>query len=363
MLWGKAAGRCQFSGCNKLLLKHPVTQEQVNIAQAAHIYAFSEEGPRGNEGVDKDKLNDLNNLMLACHACHKTMDQDKEGDRYSVELLKRWKAEHERRVETVTGIDPTKNSHVLLYDANIGKHGSPLNYVEAAHALFPDYYPAADGPIELGMTNSSYNDSEDIFWDIEAEQLQREFTEKVLERVRNGKIGHLSVFGLAPQPLLIKLGTLLVDILPAQVYQRYREPTPTWEWPDSDATLDLKVRRPERYDGQPALVIGLTAKVADNRITSALPDACIWTVTTSEPGHDHIRSPDDLSIFRSKVRKLMDEIKSRHGQDTPLHIFPVAGNAVNIELGRIRMPKAMMPWFLYDQVNKRGGFVRGLEIN
>src|SRR5262249_25025860 len=47
-LWGRAAGRCEFAGCNKPLWKSSVTSERVNIAQKAHIYSFSEEGPRGN---------------------------------------------------------------------------------------------------------------------------------------------------------------------------------------------------------------------------------------------------------------------------------------------------------------------------
>ena len=51
MLWGKAAGRCEFAGCNKALWKSPVTQEQVNIAQKAHIYSFGDGGPRGNAAL------------------------------------------------------------------------------------------------------------------------------------------------------------------------------------------------------------------------------------------------------------------------------------------------------------------------
>ena len=37
MLWGRAAGRCEFEGCNQELYKSRVTQEPVNIAQKAHI--------------------------------------------------------------------------------------------------------------------------------------------------------------------------------------------------------------------------------------------------------------------------------------------------------------------------------------
>jgi hypothetical protein len=78
MLWGKAAARCEFAGCNKLLCRSSVTQEQVNIAQKAHIYAFSSGGPRGNSGIAKARLNDLNNLILVCHECHQKIDHNKQ---------------------------------------------------------------------------------------------------------------------------------------------------------------------------------------------------------------------------------------------------------------------------------------------
>jgi hypothetical protein len=58
----------------------------------------------------------------------------------------------------------------------------------------------------------------------------------------------------------------------------------------------------------------------------------------------------------------MDRIKAAHGQTTPLHVFPVASVSAAIEFGRIRMPKADMPWRIYDQVNDRGGFVFALSI-
>ncbi len=40
-LWARAAGRCQFNGCNRILYRSPVTQERVNITEKAHIYSFS----------------------------------------------------------------------------------------------------------------------------------------------------------------------------------------------------------------------------------------------------------------------------------------------------------------------------------
>ncbi len=77
MLWGRAAGRCEFAGCNKPLWKSSVTQDQVNIAQRAHIWSFSEDGPRGHEGIAAAELNSIDNLMLVCHESHEENGQGK----------------------------------------------------------------------------------------------------------------------------------------------------------------------------------------------------------------------------------------------------------------------------------------------
>ena len=179
MLWGRAAGRCEFDGCNKLLSRSCVTQEQVNAAQKAHIYAFSDKGPRGNSAISKGALNDLDNLMLVCHGCHVKIDQVPDGGRYTATTLQDMKGRHERRIEIVTGITPDRRSHVLLYGANIGERTVPLNLHEAAGAMFPDRYPAEPVPIALGTANSSYQDRTDHFWQVEKEQLRNHFDRRV----------------------------------------------------------------------------------------------------------------------------------------------------------------------------------------
>jgi hypothetical protein len=45
-----------------------------------------------------------------------------------------------------------------------------------------------------------------------------------------------------------------------------------------------------------------------------------------------------------------------------LHVFPAMPVSLAVELGRVRMPKADLPWLLYDQMNARGGFIRALVI-
>lgn len=363
MLWGRAAGLCEFWGCNTPLWKSTVTQEKVNRAQRAHIYAFSGNGPRGHKGISAAALNDFDNLMLVCHGCHQKIDQHGDGGRYPASLLQQWKLAHERRIEIVTGIDPAKKSTVVLYGANVGDHKSPLQFTDAAQALFPRLHPAEDRAIQLGTINSSFTDRSPAFWTLEAENLRTHFERRVRERITNGEVNHISVFALAPQPLLILLGSLMIDISNAEVFQRHREPQ-TWSWPDRARAVKFTLDEPKSFTGKPALILALSAAVTDDRITDVLgADTSIWRVTVPNPNTDLIKSRSHLSSFRSFIRPLLDRIKERHGQTTPLHVFPVVGVSVAVEMGRVRMPKAHMPWQIYDQVNALGGFIPALALS
>jgi hypothetical protein len=362
-LWGRAAGRCEFAGCNRPLWKSSVTSERVNIAQKAHIYSFSEGGPRGNDGVPPGDLNSIDNLVLVCHECHQKIDAAVDGGCYTASLLQQMKREHERRIELVTGIDPTRKSHILLYGANIGEHSAPLNFAGAATAMFPRRYPASDHAISLGLKNSAVSDRDEQFWLSERENLEKQFARRVRDRISDGEIAHLSVFSLAPQPLLIHLGTLLGDIISCDVFQLHREPQ-TWVWPSGAETPGYLIREPESKTGEAALVLSLSATINLKRVTSVIgEDASIWTITVQTPHNDVMKSREQLAGLRSILRRTFDQIKFAHGQSAILHIFPAAPVSACLEIGRVRMPKADMPWQLYDQVNPLGGFVPALSIS
>jgi hypothetical protein len=362
MLWGRSAGRCEFDGCNRILSRSSVTQEQANIAQKAHIWAFSAGGPRGHAGITDEELNEVENLMLVCHECHTKIDQAQGSKKYTAGMLRSWKEEHEKRIEIATGIAPERRSHVLVYGTNVGDHGSPFTFNETAGAMFPDRRPTEPRPVILGTANNSLQDKSPEFWRVESAHLRKHFDQRVRERIAGGELHHLSVFALAPQPLLILLGDLLGDITSADVYQRHREP-PSWTWPTGGVAQPFEVTEPPTTEGQPALLLSLSATVTHDRLTAVLgPKASVWRVSVPQPGNDFVKSRDQLSEFRKLMRPLLDRIKAAHGQTTLLNIFPVAPVSLAIELGRVRMPKAEMPWRIYDQVNHQGGFVHALDL-
>jgi SMODS-associated and fused to various effectors sensor domain len=112
-----------------------------------------------------------------------------------------------------------------------------------------------------------------------------------------------------------------------------------------------------------ALVVALSGTVTPDRILRAMgKTASIWSISSSKPHNDFIKTKAQLSEFRSIARGLFDEIKATHGNKTVLHVFPAAAVSVAVEFGRVRMPKADMPWRIYDQVNDCGGFVAALDV-
>lgn len=56
------------------------------------------------------------------------------------------------------------------------------------------------------------------------------------------------------------------------------------------------------------------------------------------------------------MRRLFDKIKLIHGEESVIHIFPASSISMAVELGRVWMPKADLPLYLYDENKKVVGF-------
>lgn len=361
LLWGRAAGRCEFEGCNKALSWNSNTKDTANIADVAHIIGFSKDGPRGEEELSKELAKDIDNLMLLCKEDHKNVDENKE--KYNNELLRQFKESHECRVGIATEISIYKQSHILLYQSNIGVQAPQPSYNKATEAMFPDWYPADRTPISLGVGNSTLQDSKDSFWKYEREQLESMVEHRVRPRIANGEIKHLSICAFATQPLLMYLGFLLSDIPAAEVYQLHREP-PNWKWQEHPDGFKYIIQEPDVINGPPALIIALSATINDDRITSVLGEkATIWRVTHSSPNNDYLKSRKQLQQFREIMRRLMDCIKAKHGENAVLHVFPSMPVATAVEMGRLIMPKADLPLKVYDQNPEKTSFIHVLNLD
>ena len=362
-IWTRSAGRCQFDGCNRPLLGDLLTgKDELNDAYVAHIVADSPGGPRGDVELSSRLSNDVANLMLLCNVHHRLIDAQKTRAEFPVTLLQAMKAKHEKRVELVTDITPDRASHVLLFGARIGEHDCPTRFDLAKNAMLPDRYPAERQPIALDIARSDFLDHEQAYWDFQIVNLRRQFTRKVRELVADGDIQHLSVFALAPQPLLVELGRLLSDITAVNVHQLHREPQ-GWDWRDARSPIEITVEGDNRDGKDVGLILDLSGTVAPERALAVLgADAPIWRVTTPAPGNDVLHRRDDLEAFRLAMRQVFNAIKVQHGQDATIHIFPALPVSAAIEVGRTWMPKADLPLVIYDESRARGGFEARLMI-
>ena len=321
ILWGKAAGRCQYRGCNACLYRDTLTQAEFNTAYIAHIIADSPDGPRGDDELSEKLKADISNIMLMCDDHHRLIDKaDIAG--HSVSLLQEMKKEHEERIDRISAINTNMQSHIVIYKANVGVHTPEMSYESLREFLLPSHYSAMNRAIDLSLSNSPMRDQDEIFWSSELTNLETQFREQLLPLLRKGEIKHMSVFGFAPQPLLIKLGSLLNDIHFSEIHQPIINPK-TWQWLDTANQINYKILEPSKHFPVVALNISLSAYINNDRITKILSDNCsIYNICIDKPFNDFMRCKKHLQNFSIEIRKLFNQIKSNYNAQTPLHIFP-----------------------------------------
>ena len=60
--------------------------------------------------------------------------------------------------------------------------------------IFPEYYPVDYTPVRIELKNSQFYDDDEIYWQVEPKQLERACQQKVMERIHQGEVEHVSLF-------------------------------------------------------------------------------------------------------------------------------------------------------------------------
>ena len=162
-LWWRAAGRCEFNGCQKTLYKHGVTMQNCNLSNCAHIIAASPDGARGESELSPNERNDISNIMLMCPECHRFIDHEGK-DLYSVSQLREMKKHHEERMEMLTSLKEDKQARIVTFSSKIGNAEPYFNEATLHDALLPEFYPSADGIIELNANWYTPDNGWEQFW-------------------------------------------------------------------------------------------------------------------------------------------------------------------------------------------------------
>lgn len=351
MLCGKAAGMCEFEGCNKRLFYDGVTLSKFNNAFVAHIVASSEKGPRGDKILSPKLSDKLENLMLMCADHHKLIDSPTTGPQdYPVERLKEMKRTHEEKIERICNLFNVPKTEVVCFSSPInGVAEVNIDYDLAARAVLPNKQPGSSYGISLRV-KSAYPYTSKEYWDDCYRQLKCLFEVYMNNpSIQQGQ-ADFSVFCIAPMPLIIKFGELVGDKLPCDVYQKTRFPD-TWEWQSKEQTNEFSVEEvlSDTSNKIVALIISLTNDIQYERVTNVGEYDTIYKIKAKTTGVDCIKSEQDLSSFWHIYQNTLDEILNKHGSNCQVHLFPAMPVSAAFEVGRRYMQGTYPSITIFDE--------------
>lgn len=356
MLWGVSAGICEFDGCTNKLYSHHVTKEKVNLAEKAHIYAFSEGGKRPSLLRSSPKINDIDNLMLVCERCHKLIDSE-ETD-YTAEQLLDMKKEHEKRIANVATIKPDLQSEIVVFNANIANRAIKISDFAAKSAIIPEHYPARENPFNLSPDLNLF-DNDDNYWSTMETHLERQWAQ--YEKTIRDK--HISLFAVAPQPLLFKLGTLINRNYNVDVRQSQGS-IDNWKWLCDMKTAKIETQIVDANDAtaEPIITFELTAKLSIDELREEFGEGTIYRITAEAFSSGIIKSRSDLNAVINEYRRALDTIRRSYGKDVKVKIVPIAPVSVSVEAGRQTM-KGDPQITIYDRNYITKNWAAALTLN
>lgn len=361
LLYTRAGGRCQFDGHNKYLLEHETTSTPGNFGEKAHIWAFNEGGPRGKGDGRPPEINNIDNLMLLCGDCHHLVDVVRPQD-FTVETLRRFKKDHEARVFELTGLSKDRDTVPLVFRSQVAGNLMAISDAEMQAAVAPNYIRrAAKIPIDYGAVSdrpdAAYWTNGRLTIDGGIDQLGR-------VEVRPDRALRVSVFAIAPIPLLIYLGSKLSDKKIVDLYQRHRSPD-TWNWYEEPGECRFMTRVIPANGDKVALILNVSGANVVEDVTKTIGSATVYELTLEgkSPAPSVLRTLADLHRFSAEYGQILARIRTTHPGLAKLHVFPAVPAPVAIAVGRERLQKVDASLEIYDRDKRGGGFKYALSVD
>jgi hypothetical protein len=302
---------------------------------------------------------------LTCRKHGKLIDDHDKVGEYPEELLLEFKREHEARIRMLTDIREDAQTHVLLVQAPIDGCDFAIDEKRAFQALLPSY-PADEAAELIDLCGTPLPATTEGFFPLMARSLSDQVRALLRRRAGKPRIRTLSVFALAPVPLLVHLGRELGDVHQVDLYQKHRRGEGWTWWREEEASEAFyEISRPTALDaGSPvALVLEISSEIDPERVKNALGEAPLrYSIRAAFPGVDFLVSRKRLEVFAYELRKLLAELRAGHGHDCPVHVFAAVPSPVAIELGR--SIKAFDPEFVvYEYEKQNRSYVPALTVN
>ena len=375
-LWGRAAGRCEFRGCNELVYKDDLTQGRSNLSTVAHIVSWTPNGPRGDD-TRSEKLDiDLANLMLTCKKHGWMIDDANRVGEYPETVLLEFKKEHEERVHLLTGITEEAQVRVVLIQAPVDGHDFKVSERDAHRGLLP-LYPAEEHAELIDLSGLGIPADSPGFYDALKTSLDLKTTD-LLKRRGTERVRSLAVFAIAPVPLLVHFGNRLGDLEAVELFQRHRGKKNPWAWrgeEELDRFYDTVVppvdggSEEDEAPLTPVVSISISGPVGLKTITPHVaPPFAHYQINLlgihegGLSGRDSLPTRARLEAFGVEFRRVLDAVRARHGHDQTVHLFAAVPAPVAIEIGR-NVKHVDPPFLVYDYQKAKLGYAPGLTIN
>ena len=356
-LWARTAGRCTI--CNRRLLGDQRTyMHSVLLAELAHnIGATGGDGsPRSKDAENVDDTEAEENLLLLCHDCHKIIDNPDHIDFFPPEKLRQIKESFERRVEMVTENGGLTRTAALRVGCLIRGSLAMASQREIAETLLAVNYLGLVETQRSGDFTCRINGSAGGlgFWDA-AQQSINDTIAQVRQAVDTGDVEHISVFAIAPVPLLIYLGWHLDDKTPTRLFQKHRDQFIGWSWSDQGDPVEFDIVASEQDASAEdvALVCALTSEVDRAALPPAVDGTPIIEVRPARvsPGPNLLSHEQSLANFAEQWRAALAMAEASFPSAKRWHLIASAPVTASIEAGRALVRDIHPPVMLYERTD------------
>lgn len=100
----RAGYRCSFPGCHKTLIGPGYKSDEfITIGEYSHIFSAAENGPRTDGGLSPEELARPENGIYLCRTHHQIIDTKSQDNKYTSDLLTRFKNRHEFQISGELG--------------------------------------------------------------------------------------------------------------------------------------------------------------------------------------------------------------------------------------------------------------------
>lgn len=179
----------------------------------------------------------------------------------------------------------------------------------------------------------------------------------------------MSVFAIAPQPLLLYLGYLLNDETNIKVFQRFRTGNLKWNWKTTEQTNNFSIEQlyAESSDSitEVNLVLSVSAEITLDRILlengqgNEIPTLI---VRAKKQDFDAIQSSKDADEFITFFRKnVIEKIRQDFPYLQHINIYPATPVSIPVRIGMNYQKNVDVEWKIFNQ-EVDSGFVYALSL-